>query len=108
VLATGGNLVFYGTLDGALKALDARTGEVKWQFKTGSGIIGQPITYRGPDGRQYVAVLSGVGGWMGAVVTASLDTDDPTAGGGTANAVADLPSKSSKGGMLYVFALPPQ
>ena len=48
-----------------------------WQFKTGSGIIGQPITYRGPDGKQYVAVFSGVGGWAGAVVVDDLDPRDP-------------------------------
>ena len=67
-LATGGGLVFYGTLDGWFKALDAQTGKLLWQFKTGSGIIGQPISYRGPDGRQYIAVVAGVGGWAGGVV----------------------------------------
>ncbi|MFL6551590.1 MAG: methanol/ethanol family PQQ-dependent dehydrogenase [Povalibacter sp.] len=105
-LATAGDLVFYGTLDGFFKAVDARTGEVKWQFKTGSGIIGQPISYRGPDGRQYIAVLSGVGGWAGAIVAADLDPRDPTAAKGMVNAVSDLPQKTTKGGMLYVFALP--
>ena len=105
-LATAGNLVFYGTLDGTFKALDARSGEVKWQFKTGSGIIGQPISYRGPDGRQYIAVLSGVGGWAGAIVAGDLDARDPTAAKGFVNAVSDLPQKTTKGGMLYVFALP--
>ncbi len=105
-LATAGNLVFYGTLDGTFKALDARSGELKWQFKTGSGIIGQPISYRGPDGRQYIAVLSGVGGWAGAIVAGNLDARDPTAAKGFANAVSDLPQKTTKGGMLYVFALP--
>jgi PQQ-dependent dehydrogenase (methanol/ethanol family) len=105
-LATAGNLVFYGTLDGVFKALDASTGELQWQFKTGSGIVGQPISYRGPDGRQYVAVLSGVGGWAGAIVANDLDARDPTAAKGMVNAVADLPEKTTKGGMLYVFALP--
>jgi PQQ-dependent dehydrogenase (methanol/ethanol family) len=105
-LATAGNLVFYGTLDGTFKALDATTGELKWQFKTGSGIVGQPVTYRGPDGHQYVAVLAGVGGWSGAIVAGDLDARDPTAALGFANAVSDLPQKTAKGGMLYVFALP--
>jgi PQQ-dependent dehydrogenase (methanol/ethanol family) len=105
-LATAGNLVFYGTLDGTFKALDATTGDLKWQFRTGSGIVGQPVTYRGPDGRQYVAVLSGVGGWSGAIVAGDLDARDPTAALGFANAVSDLPQKTAKGGMLYVFALP--
>ena len=56
-----------------------RTGQELWKFKTGSGIIGQPITYRGPDGKQYVAVLSGVGGWAGAIVAGELDPRDGTA-----------------------------
>jgi PQQ-dependent dehydrogenase (methanol/ethanol family) len=105
-LATAGGLVFYGTMDGWFKAVDGRTGKLLWQFKTGSGIIGQPISYRGPDGRQYIAVPSGVGGWAGAVVAAQLDPKDPTAALGFANAVKDLPTKTSPGGMVYVFALP--
>jgi PQQ-dependent dehydrogenase (methanol/ethanol family) len=105
-LATAGGLVFYGTMDGWFKAVDARSGKLLWQFKTGSGIIGQPISYRGPDGREYIAVPSGVGGWAGAVVAAQLDPKDPTAALGFANAVKDLPTKTSPGGMVYVFALP--
>jgi PQQ-dependent dehydrogenase (methanol/ethanol family) len=105
-LATAGDVVFYGTMDGWFKAVDARSGAELWRFKTGSGIIGQPVTYRGPDGRQYVAVLSGVGGWAGAVVVGDLDTRDPTAAKGFAAAVPDLKEKTTKGGMLYVFALP--
>jgi len=105
-LATAGDLVFYGTMDGWFKALDARTGALKWQFKTDSGIIGQPVSYRGPDGRQYIAVLSGVGGWAGAIVVGNLDKRDATAGGGLANAVHDLKDRTGPGGTLYVFALP--
>jgi PQQ-dependent dehydrogenase (methanol/ethanol family) len=105
-LVTAGDLVFYGTMDGWFKAVDARTGKLVWQFKAGSGIIGQPISYRGPDGRQYVAVIAGVGGWAGAVVSAKMDTRDPTGALGFANAVKDLPMKSTAGGMLYVFTLP--
>ena len=93
-------------MDGWFKAVDARTGEPLWQYKTGSGIIGQPVSYRGPDGKQYIAILSGVGGWAGAVVSADLDVRDSTAGTGWGAAVPDLPSVTSKGGMLYVFALP--
>ena len=104
-LATAGDVVFYGTMEGYFKAVHARTGEVLWQFKTGSGIIGQPITYRGPDGKQYVAILSGVGGWAGAVVAGDLDTRDSTVALGFANAMKDLPQYSNKGGMLYVFSL---
>jgi PQQ-dependent dehydrogenase (methanol/ethanol family) len=105
-LATAGGLVFYGTMDGWFKAVDARTGKLLWQFKAGSGIIGQPISYRGPDGRQYIAVIAGVGGWAGAIVSANMDPKDPTGALGFANAVKDLPLKSTAGGILYVFTLP--
>jgi PQQ-dependent dehydrogenase (methanol/ethanol family) len=105
-LATAGDVVFYGTMDGWFKAVDARNGNVLWQFKCGSGIIGQPISYRGPDGKQYVAILSGVGGWSGAIVSGMLDPRDGTAALGFVNAMTDLPGKTTKGGMLYVFALP--
>jgi alcohol dehydrogenase (cytochrome c) len=93
-------------MDGWFKAVDARTGAKLWQFKVGSGIIGQPITYRGPDGRQYVAVMAGVGGWAGAIVSGKLDPRDATAATGFAQPMADLPQKSTMGGTLYVFALP--
>jgi PQQ-dependent dehydrogenase (methanol/ethanol family) len=105
-LATAGDVVFFGTMDGWFKAIHARTGKELWRFKTGSGVIGQPVTYRGPDGRQYVAVLAGVGGWSGAIVSAGLDPRDSTAGGGFVNAMKDLPQHTTKGGMLYVFGLP--
>jgi alcohol dehydrogenase (cytochrome c) len=105
-LATAGDIVFYGTMEGWFKALDAKTGKLLWQYKTGSGIIGQPVSYRGPDGKQYIAVLSGVGGWAGAVVAGDLDVRDATAAGGFANVMQDLPQATTKGGMLYVFALP--
>ena len=105
-LATAGDLVFYGTMDGWFKALDAASGKLLWQFKTGSGIIGQPVSFRGEGGKQYVAVLSGVGGWAGAVVSQGLDTRDGSAALGFANAMKDLPLHSVKGGKLHVFALP--
>jgi PQQ-dependent dehydrogenase (methanol/ethanol family) len=105
-LATGGDVVFYGTMDGWFKAVDAKNGAPLWQFKVGSGIIGQPISYRGPDGKQYIAVLSGVGGWAGAIVVGGLDSRDGTAASGFVNAMKDLPQYTGKGGMLYVFALP--
>jgi len=105
-LATAGGVVFYGTMEGWFKAVDAATGGLLWQFKTGSGIISQPITYRGPDHKQYVAVLSGIGGWPGAIVTGDLDTRDATAAGGWGNALGDLKAVTTRGGMLYVFGLP--
>jgi PQQ-dependent dehydrogenase (methanol/ethanol family) len=105
-LATAGDLVFYGTMDGWFKAVDANDGHLLWQYKTGSGIVGQPIAYRGPDGKQYVAVLSGIGGWAGAVVAGILDTRDGSAAGGFGNVLGDLKQRTTKGGMLYVFAIP--
>ena len=104
-LVTAGDVAFYGTMDGWFKAIDARTGTELWKFRTGSGIIGQPITYRGPDGKQYVAIMSGVGGWPGALVPARLDPRDSTAGAGFVNAMRDLPQVTEAGGTLYVFAL---
>jgi lanthanide-dependent methanol dehydrogenase len=105
-LVTAGDVVFYGTMDRRFKAVDARTGALKWEHETSSGVIGQPITYLGPDGKQYVAVFAGVGGWAGAVVSQSLSPEDPTAGGGFVGAMQDLPQYTGAGGELYVFALP--
>jgi lanthanide-dependent methanol dehydrogenase len=105
-LATAGDVVFYGTMDRWFKAVHARTGEVLWKHEVDSGIIGQPITYRGPDGRQYVAILAGVGGWSGAIVAAGLDPRDASAALGFASAMRDLPRYTGKGGTLYVFGLP--
>jgi lanthanide-dependent methanol dehydrogenase len=84
-LATAGDVVFYGTVDGYFKAIDAHSGQELWRFKTGSGVIGAPITYLGPDGKQYVAVLTGVGGAAG--VDSHVD------------------GYPSEGGELYVFSL---
>ncbi|HEX3598463.1 MAG TPA: PQQ-dependent dehydrogenase, methanol/ethanol family [Polyangiaceae bacterium] len=105
-VATAGDVVFYGTMDGYFKAVDALTGAVLWSYKAESGIIGQPITYLGPDHEQYVAVFSGVGGWAGALVPAHLDPADPTAGTGFANAMKGLQQRTKPGGTLLVFALP--
>jgi PQQ-dependent dehydrogenase (methanol/ethanol family) len=106
VVVTASDVAFYGTMDGWFKAVNAKTGEPLWQFKVGSGIVGQPVTYRGPDGKQYVAVLAGVGGWSGAILAGSLDARDGTAALGMVNAMADLKQATTKGGMLYVFGLP--
>ena len=105
-LATAGDVVFFGTLEGWFKAVAAKTGELLWQFKTGSGIVGQPITYKGPDGKQYVAILSGVGGWAGAIVAGGLDPRDSSAALGFVSATRELPKYTTQGGMLYVFSLP--
>jgi len=105
-VVTAGDVVFYGTMDGWFKAVDARNGKSLWQFKVGSGIVGQPVTYKGPDGKQYVAILSGVGGWAGAAVSGGLNGVDGTGALGFLNATSDLGKYTTKGGMLYVFSLP--
>jgi glucose dehydrogenase len=105
-LSTAGDVVFYGTMDGWFKAIDARNGALLWKFKTSSGIIGQPIAYRGPDGHQYIAILPGIGGWPGALVTNNLDPRDATAANGWGSALPDLKKRTQAGGTLYVFALP--
>ncbi len=89
VMTTAGGLVFFGTPEGELKALDDKTGEELWSFQTGSGIVGQPITWE-QDGEQYVSVISG---WGGAV---------PLWGGEVAKKVNYL----NQGGMVWTFRLP--
>ena len=102
-LATAGDVVFYGTLEGYLKAVDARTGKELFRFKTPSGIVGNVMTYA-HDGKQYVAVLSGIGGWPGLGLAAGLK--DPSAGFGAVGAYAALGDYTALGGSLTVFALP--
>jgi glucose dehydrogenase len=104
--ATAGGVVFYDTMDRWFKAVDAETGQELWKYEVDSGIVGQPTTFRGPDGKQYVAILSGVGGWAGAIVSAELDPRDPSIGHGWGNVMKDLPRHTKKGGTLYVFSLP--
>jgi PQQ-dependent dehydrogenase (methanol/ethanol family) len=102
-LATAGGVVFYGTLEGYLKAVDAKTGKELYKFKTPSGIIGNVMTYE-HGGKQYVAILSGVGGWAGIGLAAGLT--DPHAGLGAVGGYAALSQYTSLGGQLTVFALP--
>ena len=63
VLVTAGDVVFAGEPTGEFNALDARTGELLWQYRTGSGIHSSPVTYS-VNGKQYVAVPAGWGGWI--------------------------------------------
>ncbi len=102
VVATGGDVVFYGTLDGWFKAADARTGKVLWKFKVGSGVVGNPITFLGPDGRQYVAVYAGIGGdWF--LLAGDVRSDDPTDVRPPADFAPDLARHTSQGGIVWVF-----
>jgi PQQ-dependent dehydrogenase (methanol/ethanol family) len=105
-LVTAGDVAFYGTMDGWFKAIDAKSGDLLWKFKCSSGVIGQPVAYRGPDGHEYIAIMSGVGGWSGAIVAGDLDPRDPSGALGFVGAMADLKLRTTPGGTLYVFALP--
>ena len=102
-LATAGDVVFYGTLEGYIKAVDPDSGKELWRFKTPSGIIGNINTYE-HNGKQYIAVLSGVGGWAGIGLAAGLTED--TAGLGAVGAYKALSNYTQLGGVLTVFALP--
>jgi PQQ-dependent dehydrogenase (methanol/ethanol family) len=102
-LATAGDVVFYGTLEGYLKAVDAKSGKELYKFKTPSGIIGNVNTYM-HNGKQYIAVLSGLGGWAGIGMAAGLT--DPNAGLGAVGAYASLSDYTQLGGTLTVFELP--
>ncbi|MDT8407595.1 MAG: methanol/ethanol family PQQ-dependent dehydrogenase [Methylococcales bacterium] len=101
-LATAGDLVFYGTLDGYIKARHSETGEELWKFKLPSGVIGHPITYK-HDGKQYVAIYYGVGGWPGVGLV--FDLQDPTAGLGAVGAFKELAHHTQMGGGVMVFGL---
>ncbi len=107
-LATAGGVVFYGTLEGYLKAVDAKTGKELYRFKTPSGIIGNVNTWE-YNGKQYVGVLSGVGGWAGIGIAAGLDDGSDSSnseGLGAVGAYRSLSSYTKLGGTLTVFALP--
>jgi alcohol dehydrogenase (cytochrome c) len=101
-LATAGGVVFYGTLEGYLKAIDMQTGKELYRFKTPSGIIGNVNTFT-HNGKQYIAVLSGVGGWAGIGMAAGLTKD--TEGLGAVGAYKALANYTQLGGVLTVFAL---
>ena len=103
-VVTAGDVVFYGTLDGWFKAANARTGAPLWRQKVGSGVVGAPITWRGPDGRQYVAVYAGIGGdWF--LLSGDVRSDDPADVRPPADFAPDLARWTSQGGIVWVFAL---
>ncbi|MAK66651.1 MULTISPECIES: methanol/ethanol family PQQ-dependent dehydrogenase [unclassified Methylophaga] len=101
-MVTAGDVVFYGTLEGYLKALDAKTGRELWRFKTPSGIIGNVNSYK-HGGKQYISILSGIGGWAGIGMTNNLEND--TDGLGAVGAYKSLSNWTSLGGVLSVFSL---
>jgi glucose dehydrogenase len=103
VLTTAGDVVFYGTLEGYLKAVSPKDGKELWKFKTPSGIIGNVFTYQ-YEGKQYVGVYSGIGGWAGLGMAAGLERD--TDGLGAVGGYRSLSKYTQLGGSLFVFALP--
>jgi PQQ-dependent dehydrogenase (methanol/ethanol family) len=102
-LTTAGDVVFYGTLEGYVKAVSTKDGKELWKFKTPSGIIGNVFTYQF-DGKQYVGVYSGIGGWAGIGMAAGLT--ESTAGLGAVGGYKDLAKYTTLGGSLFVFSLP--
>jgi lanthanide-dependent methanol dehydrogenase len=104
-LATAGGVVFYGTLDGWFKAVDARNGKVLWQFKVGSGVVGNPVTYTGPDGKQYVAIYAGIGGDMGLLIAGDVAANLPYDVRERGTTLPDIARWTSWGGEMFVFSL---
>ena len=103
-VVTAGDVAFYGTLDGWFKAVDIRTGREVWKFKVGSGVVGAPITFRGPDGNQYVAVYAGIGGdWF--LLSGDVRSDDPADLRPPADFAPDLARHTSQGGIVWIFGL---
>ena len=103
-LVTAGDVAFYGTLDGWFKAVDAKTGKLLSKFKVGSGVVGNPITYRGPDGKQYVAVYAGIGGdWF--LLAGDVRSDDPADVRPPSDPYKDIGRHTSQGGIVWIFGL---
>ncbi len=102
-LTTAGDIVFYGTLEGYIKAVNPKDGKELWKFKTPSGIIGNVFTYQ-YGGKQYVGTYSGIGGWAGIGMAAGLTGN--TEGLGAVGGYKDLAKYTTLGGSLFIFALP--
>jgi glucose dehydrogenase len=104
-LVTDGGLVFYGSLGGDFRAVDRKSGKVIWHRRLGSGIIGNPITYK-LGGNQYIGIFSGIGGWIGLPVVAGLDLNDKFGAiGATAMTKAAKLANIAQGGTLHTFRL---
>lgn len=103
-LVTGGDVAFYGTLDGWFKSVDAKTGSVLSKFKVGSGVVGNPITFQGPDGKQYVAVYAGIGGDL-FLLAGDVRSDDPSDVRTPSDYLKTLGRHTSQGGIVWIFGL---
>jgi PQQ-dependent dehydrogenase (methanol/ethanol family) len=101
-LSTAGGVAFYGTLDGWFRAVDLNDGKILYQFHCPSGIVGNPMTFM-HGGKQYVAVLTGVGGW--AAIGLAADLTKSSEGLGAVGLTATLGDYTNLGGVLMVFAL---
>ncbi|MFM0607334.1 methanol/ethanol family PQQ-dependent dehydrogenase [Paraburkholderia sediminicola] len=102
-LATAGGIAFYGTLEGYIKAVRIKDGKELWRFKTPSGIIGNVFTYE-YQGKQFIGVYSGIGGWAGIGMAAGLEKS--TEGLGAVGGYRELAKYTALGGTLFVFAIP--
>ena len=103
-LVTAGDVAFYGTLDGWFKSINAKTGKVLSKFKVGSGVVGNPITYRAPDGKQYVAVYAGIGGdWF--LLAGDVLANDPADVRAPPDYMRDIGRHTSQGGIVWIFGL---
>lgn len=103
-LATASDLVFYGTLERDFKAVDAKTGKTLWKQQVGSGVIGNAFTY-GHKGKQYVGVLSGIGGWAGVAMNLGLNNDTDALGAAGGYKELTKWNAAPGGGALNVFSL---
>jgi len=103
MVSTAGDIVIYGTLEGYLKVRDANTGAELYKFKTPSGVIGNVSTWE-HKGKQYIGVLSGIGGWAGVGMAAGLEGESE--GLGAVGAYKSLGAHTKLGGVFTVFALP--
>lgn len=103
-LTTAGDVAFYGTLDGWFKTVDAKTGKVLSKFKVGSGVVGNPITFKGPDGKQYVAVYAGIGGdWL--LLAGDVNSADPADVRPPPDFAKNIGRHTSQGGIVWIFGL---
>jgi lanthanide-dependent methanol dehydrogenase len=105
-LLTDGGVVFYGTLDGMLKAVDGRSGARLWQTRLTSGVVSRPSAFRGPDGHAWLAVIAGAGPLTGMPSASEMDFRDAFAVKGYGRLLRDLPPPAETGGRLFVYRLP--
>ena len=90
VLSTAGGIAFVGDLDRVFKAVDVKTGQVLWQTRLSTSVQGFPISFS-VDGKQYIAVPTGIGGGSPRFVPAAIAKDI---------------RHPASGNALYVFAVP--